>query len=79
MIQRQKRLLLHLRGRKKKNGNLSSIELKLVSHLFMSVQILPVYFLITGNEGKFSSKQQAVAKMLRHFDEKRAFLAANRC
>ena len=55
------------------------MKLKLVSHLFMSVQILPGYFLIIGNEGKFSSKQQPVAKMLRHFDNKRAFLAANRC
>ena len=61
-----------MRGTKKKNGNLSSIELKLVSHLFMSVQILLVYFLI--NEGKFSSKQQPVTKMLSHFDKNGPFL-----
>ena len=28
---------------------------------------------------EFSSKQQPVAKMLRHSDKKRVFLAANRC
>ena len=76
MIQLQKRLLLQLRGRKEKDGNLSNVKLNLVSRIFKLAQIwlISVYMNNSLMEENFPASNNQLQKCWDTLTKNRPFL-----
>ena len=76
MIQLQKRLLLQLRGRKEKDGNLSSVKLNVVSRIFKLAQIwlISVYMNNSLMEENFPASNNQLQKCWDTLTKNRPFL-----